>query len=256
MPPREQRDPSQIARIPPVGPPSRPPLRRDDRTDGGFSAPATSAGRSSDWTEGLRRLERKRRGVDGTLPADYYARATWSSFRLEGIEVEPEQVREALAQTSGGHSLRSRQCQRLRNHAAILHHIETDLRQNLALSGDGVIRWYATIGAGLSTAALSQATTDRLDDIVRRINSPQLRLAAAIPEIAALHVALLADPLVPSFNGILSRLLLRYHLGRCNLPAVIFDPAVDSRPISADAMARRLIELLEITCDQLTARPA
>jgi hypothetical protein len=34
---------------------------------------------------------------------------------------------------------------------------------------------------------------------------------------------LLVDPLFPGFNGILSRLLLRYHLGRCGLPFVIFD---------------------------------
>jgi hypothetical protein len=78
-----------------------------------------------------------------------------------------------------------------------------------------------------------------------------LRLAAAIPEIASLHVTLLADPLVPSFNGILSRLLLRYHMGRCNLPAVVFDPAMDTRAASADAMAARLIDLLEAACDEL-----
>ena len=273
MPRRQQHDdPSSVARTPPVAPASRPPLGGDDGNNGGFSSSASARGPGgdADWSQALRRLERKRRSLDRAppggpsavanaslpLPPDYYARATWSTFRLEGIDVHRDEVRAALAQTSAGHALRSRQSQRLRNHAAILHHIETDLRQNLPLSTDGVIRWYAAIGAGLSTTSLSHAATGRLDETVRRINSPQLRLAAAIPEIAALHVALLADPLVPSFNGILTRLLLRYHLGRCNLPAIIFDPAADARTAFADAMSGRLIELLEITCDQAAARPS
>jgi hypothetical protein len=37
-------------------------------------------------------------------------------------------------------------------------------------------------------------------------------------------VGLLVDPLVQGFNGILCRLLLRYQLGRCALPAVFFHP--------------------------------
>jgi hypothetical protein len=211
-------------------------------------------------------LERKRRSLDrsppGTnggpsappLPDDYYARATWASFRLDGLDVTPDEVGDALSQTSAGHALRSRQSQRLRNHAAILHHIESDLRQSTPLSTGVVIRWYTTVSAGLSTTSLNHSATDRLEEQVRRINSPQLRLAASIPEIAMLHVALLADPLVPSFNGILARLLLRYHLGRCNLPAVVFDPDRDSAQRSADAMARRLIELLDATCKEILAR--
>jgi hypothetical protein len=216
----------------------------------------------------VRQLERKRRALDRSppgagnggaagllpLPDQYYVRATWSSFRLEGIDVDEDEVREALSQTSAGHTLRSRQCQRLRNHAAILHHIETDLREGVPLSTDGVIRWYTAISAGLSTTSPSQAASGRLDDQVRRINSPQLRLSAAIPEIAGVYVSLLADPLVPSFNGILARLLLRCHLGRCNLPAVVFDPACDGRAIGADAMAGRLIELLQASCEQISER--
>ena len=190
------------------------------------------------------------------LPDDYYLRATWSSFRLDGIDVVEEEVRSALSQTSAGHALRSRQSQRLRNHAAILHHIETDLRQAAPLTTGVVIRWYTTISAGLSTAGLNATATGRLDEQIGRINSPQLRLAASIPEVAAAHVALLADPLVPGFNGILARLLLRYHLGRCHLPAIVFDPSTDARQINPDAMARRLIELLEATCDRVPARRA
>ena len=74
-------------------------------------------------------------------------------------------------------------------------------------------------------------------------------LSAAIPEIAGVYVGLLEDPLVPSFNGILARLLLRYHLGRCKLPAVVFDPEVDGRFASAEALVRRLVELLNRSYD-------
>jgi hypothetical protein len=78
-------------------------------------------------------------------------------------------------------------------------------------------------------------------------------MQAALQEIAGTHAKLLDDPLVPSFNGILARLLLRYHLGRCKLPAVVFDPAVDARARPVDAMIRRLVELLERSYDELLA---
>jgi hypothetical protein len=268
---RQRRDAqSRQAQTTPVDPVQRPPLgNRGNGYDGGRSSSPAAA---NDWAELVRRLERKRRTLDRIppglgnggaspaplpLPDGYYVQATWSSFRLEGIDVEQEEVRDALAQTSGGgHTLRSRQCQRLRNHAAILHHVETDLRQNVPLSTDAVIRWYAGIGAGLSTTPPSHASSGRLEDQVRRINSPQLRLSAAIPEIAGVYVTLLADPLIPSFNGILARLLLRYHLGRCSLPAIVFDPARDAQLAGADAMARRLVELLQVSCDQISARRA
>jgi hypothetical protein len=245
----------------PVGPASRPPSPGRGGADGGFSSPASNA----DFAESVRRLERKRRALERTPPGSggnvalplsdhYYVRATWSSFNLDGMAVGEPEVRDALSQTSAGQALRSRQSQRLRNHAAILHHIEADLRQATALTTGGVIRWYTTISAGLCTTSLDHSTTARLEEQVRRINSPQLRVSASIPEVAAVHVGLLADPLVPSFNGILARLLLRYHLGRCGLPPVVFDPAKDLRAMSSDEMARRIIELLEATCDEVLAR--
>jgi hypothetical protein len=218
-----------------------------------------------DWSAFLRRVERKRRRFgrlpDGegaaaaVIPADYFVRATLASFRLDGLEASEAEVREALAHgAEGPFLLRSRQAQRLRNHAAILHHIESNLRDGSTLTPDDVVRWYTAVSAGLSTTGLGEATVGRLDEVVRRINSPQMRMVAALQEIAATHVKLLRDPLVPSFNGILARLLLRYHLGRCKLPAIVFDPAVDGRVNGVEGMVRRLVELLEVSFDDLLGK--
>jgi hypothetical protein len=206
-------------------------------------------------------MERKRRLLltrNGAGPleaatADYCIRATHASFRLEGLDVTLDETRDALTPAPAPERpiLRSRQSQRLRNHAAILHHLENDLRQGVPLTSDGVVRWYVTISAGLSTTSLDQAAIVRVDDVVHRINSPQMRLQAALHEVAAIHLRLLADPLVPSFNGILARLLLRYHLGRCNLPAIVFDPVVDARYSGIENLMRRLVELLNQSYDDL-----
>ena len=235
--------------------------------------PGVNGGRSrsaTEWPALLRRVERKRRSLDRdhdgadpnanlipSPPDDYYLRATWASFRLEGLDVTEDELREALGPTSSDRpTLRSRQALRLRNHAAILHRIENDLQQGLTLTGDTVLRWYVGISAGLSTTSLDQATQARLDDVVRRVNSPQLRLQPALQEVAATHLRLLADPLVPSFNGILARLLLRYHLGRSRLPGVVWDPLADARPRDAATVLRRLVELLDESFDRvLRARP-
>lgn len=211
----------------------------------------------ADWSAFLRRLERKgrilpRNGEAPLLLPDYVFRATWASFHLDGLHVDPAEVRDALDHVSEGPvPLRSRQAQRLRNHAAILHRIESDLLAKQLLTSDGVIRWYTAVSAGLSTTALDQAALTQIDDAVRRINSPQLRPQAAIREIASTHLRLLSDPVVPSFNGILARLLLRYHLGRCRLPAIVLDPAIDQRFNSVDTLIRRLFELLEQSYDEL-----
>lgn len=232
-------------------PPDAPPA--------GISRPGSVGGRllsHTEWSALLRRLERKKRqslrdgdGLPTPVP-DYFVKATWSSFCLDGHAVSESEAREALSRSGEGPvMLRSRQAQRLRCHCAILHRIENDLSVNLPLTTDGVIRWYTGISAGLSTTALDQATLVRVEDVVRRINTPQLRLQAAIREIAQTHLGLLCDPLVPSFNGILARLLLRFHLGKCRLPAVIFDPATDQRSRPVDALIRRLLELLERSFD-------
>jgi len=180
-------------------------------------------------------------------PPAFCARCTYVSFRLEDIGVAEPDVAEALA-TGGAarRAFRSRLGQRVRNHVAILLAIEADLRLGRLLRPAAVVRWYTSVSSGLSTTALGDSTMDRLDAVVRRINSPQLRVQSALREVARLHVQLLADPLVPGFNGILARLLLRYHLGRSNLPPVLFDPDHD-RPHLADeaALVPRLMDLID-----------
>jgi hypothetical protein len=238
-----------------------PPVSQTPLDGAGSNGGRSHSSAPVDWSAFLRRVERKRRllgrlpGGEHVAPADdYYVRATYASFRLDGLEVEEAEVREALECGAERPILRSRQDQRLRGHAAILHHIETDLRKGLSLTTDGVVRWYTGISAGLSTTGLNQATSARLDEVVRRINSPQMRIQPALRDIAATHTKLLADPLVPAFNGILARLLLRYHLGRCKLPAVVFDAETDRRLTSGEGMVRRLVELLERSYDQLLGR--
>ncbi|HEY7120088.1 MAG TPA: hypothetical protein VH475_26105 [Tepidisphaeraceae bacterium] len=232
--------------MPPVGSAASPHHGRGGNNGGRSLSP-------QDWSAFLRRIERKRSDDLPPLPDEYYVRATWVSFRMEGLDVGAQEVREALAPPAAGErpALRSRQAQRLRNHAAILHRVENDLHANLPLVADGVVRWYVGVSAGLSMTGLDQPRLARVEEVVRRVNSPQLRLPAALQEIAQTHVRLLTDPLVPGFNGILSRLLMRYHLGRCGLPPVVFDPAIDGPARGAEAMARRLVELLEQSYDEL-----
>jgi hypothetical protein len=219
----------------------------------GAGKPTNGNGGGVEWGSWLRNLERKRRLMvraeparPAPLPDAYFALATYASFRLDGIDITE---REVIASLSAGHqrqSLRSRAAQRIRNHVSILHHIESSIRLGESLKAPIVMRWYATIGSGLVTAALSDAVIDRLDQVVRRINSPELRLQAALIDIARLHVQLLADPLVPSFNGILARLLLRYHLGRVGLPPVVFDPEADAPALLDETMLlRRLLDLID-----------
>jgi hypothetical protein len=94
----------------------------------------------------------------------------------------------------------------------------------------------------------------RLEELLRQMNSPKLRLQQALPEIAGLHVRLLADPLFPGFNGVLSRLLLQYHLARCQLPPVIFDPQLDPPLLASQVrILPRLGELLARSYDRLMA---
>jgi hypothetical protein len=239
------------------------PSRRSKTLSVSHTKPFIGAGNGErsqlpiDWSSFLRRVERKRRLL-GRLqrtsiapPVGYYQRATFNSFRLEGLDVSEAEVHESLGRGMQRPMLRSRQGQRIRTHAAILRHIENDLREGRPLRTDGVLRWYTGISGGLSTTALDRAAAARLGDVVQRINSPQLRLRAALQEIAAAYAQLLADPLVPGFNGILARLLLRYHLGRCRLPAVLFDSEVDGRAWTPDQLVRRLVELLETSFEEL-----
>jgi hypothetical protein len=203
-----------------------------------------------DWPRWLRGIERKRRALAAKPPFhDSLTRqATLNSFKLEGIEATDADMEEAVTPTRNRRLFRSRQRQRVRNHLAIL------LLKRQPLKAAHVLRWYTVISSGLSTASLALPGMIRIESVVRRINSPQMRLQPAIQEIAKLHCDLLADAMFPSFNGILSRLLLRVHLGHCGLPAVVFDPALDRQRFSdANLLLPRLLELIDRSLDRLLA---
>jgi hypothetical protein len=220
-----------------------------------------------DWTHWLRNTERQRRQLaraDGsasggpTFWGRYFLDATNASFRLDGLILPAADLSAAVARGSAAKpSPRSRQQQRVRNHVAILHHIERLLSRALALKADDVVRWYTSIACGLSIERLDEPMTSRLDGIVRQINSPHLRLAPAVQGIARLHWQMLADPVVPSFNGILARLLLRYHLGRCKLPPVVFVPEHDAAVMGDEPrLLARMLERIEQTYDVILSKQA
>jgi len=210
-----------------------------------------------DWPRWLRVIQRKRRMAAKPdaphdtrritpPPADYFAIATLRSFQLEGIPLNQSEFTHAMARGWGTNALRSRTDQRVRNHVAILRRIESSLRAGATLTSQTVLRWYTSISCGLSLAALDETTMARLENVVRRINSPQFRLQPAITEIAQIHAQLNSDPLVPSFNGILARLLLQYHLGRCGLPRVLFDTTADSTLLKDEPrLLKRILEMVE-----------
>jgi len=184
-----------------------------------------------EWQRWSRAIEIKRRRTQGIDIArvfgsrDNLSRATYADFRIEGLEVEEGQVCAALAVGIERRVFRPRQAQRFRNYAAIHHHIAKMLRAGQELEAGAVVRWYTSISCGLCPGELADSAQQRLGEMLHWINAPEFRLQSATHQIVHLHVQLMADPLVPSFNGILARLLLRFHLGRCGFPPVIFDPA-------------------------------
>jgi hypothetical protein len=214
-----------------------------------------------DWQRWLRLIQRKRRLLTRSssprrkaLPVEYFANATVVSFRLEGIEISLSDVVSALSTSRGQKVFRSRTSQRIRSHIAILHRIESALQRGTSLNTPAVVRWYTSISGGLSLVALDETSMKRLENVVHRINSPQFRLQSAIKEITHLHAQLLADPFIPSFNGILSRLLLRYHLGRCGLPPVMFDPQSDEKLLNDEPrLLNRVLEMLNGSYDMMLA---
>jgi hypothetical protein len=221
-------------------------------------------GGTVDWPRWLRLVERKRRlttRANGShsriLPDAILQLGTLASFRLEGIDVDDSTTLAALKpgamQLGREHNhFRSRLAMRIRNHVAILHRIERGLHHGESLKTAAVVRWYTLISSGLSITSLDEPTMSRLDQLVRRINSPHLRLQPAIQEIAKLHAQSIADPLVPGFNGILARLLLRYHLGRCGLPPVVFHAESDGPLLTDEAtLLARLLELIDESYDLL-----
>jgi hypothetical protein len=213
---------------------------------GAGALPARSRG--SDATR-LRRIERKRRLFLRLLrtrpvPPELFVRLTVSSFALEDLVVSEEEVASAMGADAYRRGFRPLRTLRIRNHVAILRRIEKIVRLGRELSVPVVVRWYTLISCGLSMT-LDEPRIKRLEQTLRRINSPQLRLQPAVHEIAALHVQLLLDPLFPGFNGILARLLLQFHLARCQLPPAVFDPAADrSRMNSEVTLAPRVMDLI------------
>jgi hypothetical protein len=205
-----------------------------------------------DWSAWLRLIERRRRLLRrhhaptagrraARLAGEHLAALTYASFRLDGLDLTEAEVSRALARAAATRSLPSRQSQRIRNHVAILRRVESALRLGQPLKTAAVVRWYTSVSCGLCLSSLDGAAISRLDHVIRRINSPQLRLQPAITDIAALHAELIAEPLVPSFNGILARLLLQYHLGRCHLPPVSLPP---DTPPQSTCDRRLLLPLL------------
>ncbi|MFT3789360.1 MAG: hypothetical protein QM770_24805 [Tepidisphaeraceae bacterium] len=201
------------------------------------------------WAKGIDRL-RLAHPRSAFAPSDKFLVAcTYGSFRLEGITLALPDAETAIARDNKHRGFRSRLGQRLRNHAAILLSIERLLKQSRStlLKSRTVLGWYTAISSGLSHTMPAGPDMARLDSVVRRVNSPHLRLGPAIQEIVELHVELLHDAIVPSFAGLLSRLILHYHLGRCGLLPVIFDPDRDSGAAFAThaSAQRRIMDLVD-----------
>ena len=233
--------------IPLMSPPVPPTRQRPGDLGRGISAAEI------DWDKWTRHIESRRRRLGKAHPFEaslttlaYLSEATYVSFRLDGLDVSETEVTNAVATGITRRIFRSRQAQRIRNHVALLREIDSQVLSGQSLMPDAFVRWYASISCGLCPADLSEATQSRLIEHVHRINFPELRLAGAIQEIAKLHRGLLVDPLVPSFNGILSRLLLRHHLGRCGLPPIFFHPDTPTTALTHEKILLPLLmELVE-----------
>ena len=206
---------------------------------------------AAEWRGAARFLQQRLRGADGKrwrtgepFP-HYFQQATSVSFQMDGVALGDEEFRAALARGSATRACRTRAAQRARNHVAVLRRVELLLRRGQSLRSADVIRWYTSIACGLSAGGITAQVTGRIDAVVSAVNSPRLRFLSAVKDVAALHVKLLADPFVPGFNGILARVILRYHMGRCGLPPILFDPATDPPKLaSVTTLEPRLLELI------------
>jgi hypothetical protein len=215
-------------------------------------AAPTNGTPSPDWNLWLRLIERKRRLMARLWPMgrpfaiSFFLAMTIASFRLDGLTMGEAEANEALTNTRQKNRMRSRLSQRIRNHLAILRSIQRLLSAGQSLTVSMVVRWYTSISCGLSNSQLTQATMDRISAVVGKMSSPRLRLQPAVQEVATLHAQLMADPLVPSFNGIMTRLLLTYHLGRCGLPPILFDPIADGQILANDTkLLPRMMDLID-----------
>jgi hypothetical protein len=213
-----------------------------------------------DWTVWLRLIERKRRMLSRLsqstmqLPRSLLARMTVVSFRMDDLPVTDAMATDAISGVPGHRPFRSRLTQRLRNHVAILRSVQRSLISGATLKVPSVVRWYTSLSCGLSTTRLDEATMDRLHTVIGRISSPRMRLQPAVQDVARLHTQLMLDPLVPSFNGILVRLLLHYHLGRCGFPPVLLDPIADRPRLTNESqLLPRLMDLIDASYSLLLA---
>lgn len=223
------------------------PNQRPTRLTRNAPAPPGAEAWRSAARDMLRRREAaaSRPGALGrsTPSPTFLEQATCVSFQMDGLPLSAGEFKAAVARTGG--ACRTRSTQRARNHVAILRRIESLVRRGQPLQSGDVVRWYTSIACGLSAGGIADGTLGRIDRIVSAVNSPRLRFWPAVKEVAELHVNLLSDPFVPGFNGILARLLLRYHMGRCGLPAVVFDPATDpALAASVTKLEPRLLELI------------
>jgi hypothetical protein len=194
------------------------------------------------WSRTVERLRHQKARTPPAIDHEWVGSFTWSSFRLDGILMPRDHVSLALGHRSRQREFRSRLGQRVRNHAGILLRLDRQMRRNIPLRAEQVIAWYVGISSGLSTTALAACKSERVAQVVGRINAPNFRLGLAVHDIAALHLDILRDELVPGFNGILARLLLIAHLGRCGLRPIVLDPDQtgfdDDRAFLRDLMRR------------------
>lgn len=179
----------------------------------------------------LRSIEQARGRLprrDWSLPRPFLVDATSASFRIDGIPVTVEQVTRALGHQQAVRAFRSPLSNRLRAHAAILRCIERIVAADKPLRATHLYRWYAGLSAGLSAGAGIGDDAGRASEVVARANLPTSRLSTALADVLQLYDDIMSRPIVPSYNGIIARLVLNLHLGRCGLLPVIVEPGEES----------------------------
>lgn len=213
----------------------------------------------------------------GPLPRSYLASVTRGSFAMDAIALGDAEIDVALRcgtakpakSTSNGPVIgpskgptpsppkgrlcRSRQAQRVRNHFSALRQIERLIRAQRPLTTSIAVRWYTALTCGLPTAQFDDQCHQRLDRTVRRLNSPHFHLRPAVEQAAANYFDLLSTPFVPSFNGILARLLIACQLGRAGVPPLLYDASADPDDPEKECEPARLLELIDRSYDALLA---
>lgn len=146
-----------------------------------------------------------------------HARLTAKSLHLDGIPCREERIVDAVLGGGLRGDLRSRPAQLIRNHVAILLRMDLDARHVRPLESSTVLRWYASLCAGLPMPTIDDSRCRRIESVCRQINSPPMQPKPAVEQVFRLYAALLSDPLFPTLNGLMSRLLARCHALRCRL---------------------------------------